>query len=344
MTARPDTRGLTTNNRDSLMIQQHAEESLENLQTDSNLFHKSLSEILMLRNSQIQLGNTLGKGGFGEVKSIPLKKIRGSVIESDIAEDAIVDLAKEAKFLRALSFHPYIIKIHSNVGEIGKKGFGIVIDKLQHTLQYLIHTEWKVKHNSLNKSKFMSRRYVLTPDQQDLQREQLILLCKIVSAFVFLHEHNVLFRDIKPQNIGIGFDNVPRVFDFGLARELKEFEKERENQYLLTPCCGTRRYQPLEVINGFMYGLPYDVYSFTLMTWECLAMEVPYKEMNLNKHAMALQKNIRPKMKRYWNKDLRELLELGWNRDPNKRCTMKEVERRLQQMFKDLYGNETDWV
>lgn len=261
MTARPDaTRGLTSNNRDSLMIQQHTEESLENLQTDSNLFHKSLSEILMLRNSQIQLGNTLGKGGFGEVKSIrtfpnpnpnsspsfvkrtrpnllALKKIRGSVIESDVAEDAIVDLAKEAKFLRALSFHPYIIKIHSNVGEIGKKGFGIVIDKLQHTLQHVIHTEWKVKHASMNKSKFMSKKNVLTPDQQ-----QLILLCKIVSAFVFLHKHNVLFRDIKPQNIGIGFDNVPRVFDFGLARELKEFEKEKENQYLLTPCCGTRRY------------------------------------------------------------------------------------------------------
>ena len=192
-------------NRNTLMIQQHAKESLEKLTIESNLFHKSLSALLMVRPSQIKLGNTIGKGGFGEVTSIrqfptptsvsksfaartrpnllALKKIRGSVIYSDVAEAAIIDLVKEAKFLKALSVHPNIITIHSSVGEIGK-GYSIVIDKLQYTLQHLIHTEWKLKDKAINRRNFISRRNILEEDRHSLMKERCEVVLAICKAFV----------------------------------------------------------------------------------------------------------------------------------------------------------------
>ena len=51
---------------------------------------------------------------------------------------------------------------------------------------------------------------------------QVLLTMFIIFQFalpLFLNNDSVLFRDIKPADIGISFDDVPQVFDFGLATE-----------------------------------------------------------------------------------------------------------------------------
>jgi serine/threonine protein kinase len=70
---------------------------------------------------------------------------------------------------------------------------------------------------------------------------------------------------VKPENVGIDFDGVAKVFDFGLARELKEEERLSKDEYKLTPQTGSRVYMAPEVFNSQPYGLPYDVYSFSIM-------------------------------------------------------------------------------
>ena len=51
-----------------------------------------------------------------------------------------------------------------------------------------------------------------------------------------------MFRDLKPTNVGINCYEVVKLFDFGLAKELKEERKIGHNQYKATQCTGTRRY------------------------------------------------------------------------------------------------------
>ena len=145
---------------------------------------------------------------------------------------------------------------------------------------------------------------------------------------------SVLFRDIKPANIGISFDDVPQVFDFGLATELKEKNKTGDGRYLITPMSGTRRYMAPEVYLGESYGLPADVYSITLMLWEVLAIAVPFKKMNERQQAKFVYvANRRPKVERGWPAAMTKLLKRGWARDPKVRPTMEEFREIVHQVY-----------
>jgi serine/threonine protein kinase len=47
----------------------------------------------------------------------------------------------------------------------------------------------------------------------------------IASALSYLHEHGVIYRDLKPGNIGFDANSVVKLFDFGLSRELPHSEQ-----------------------------------------------------------------------------------------------------------------------
>jgi len=68
-----------------------------------------------------------------------------------------------------------------------------------------------------------------------------------------------------------------------------------------------------EVFNGDPSGLSADVYSFTLMLWEVLAISVPFEHMDPEQHSKFVHvKNRRPKIERSWPKPAKKLLERGW--------------------------------
>ena len=48
-------------------------------------------------------------------------------------------------------------------------------------------------------------------------RQRVELMQKVVAAVDFLHQHQVIHRDLKPGNVLVGPDLEPRVLDFGLA-------------------------------------------------------------------------------------------------------------------------------
>lgn len=94
----------------------------------------------------------------------------------------------------------------------------------------------------------------------------------------------MIYRDLKPSNLGFDIRGTIRLFDFGIAKELKEKDRIEGDLYKCTKMTGTRRWMAPEVFLGQPYGLKADVYSFGLMFWYVVALELPFGDIIAANH------------------------------------------------------------
>ena len=81
---------------------------------------------------------------------------------------------------------------------------------------------------------------------------------------------SILYRDLKPDNLGMDKEGSIKIFDFGMATELffKSCDRFGPDEYNATAYTGTLRYMSPENLFGKPYGLPSDIYSFALVLYE----------------------------------------------------------------------------
>ena len=59
------------------------------------------------------------------------------------------------------------------------------------------------------------------PNNHFSEKEALEVFLKILKGLKFIHEHTIIHRDLKCENI-LMKDNEPKIADFGLAKKLQE--------------------------------------------------------------------------------------------------------------------------
>jgi Protein kinase domain len=150
----------------------------------------------------------------GTTTGYAIKHLKAELLQnSKLFEAAAADIIMEAKFLSRLS-HPNILRLRG-MAMGGTSAFAatglydsyfLVVDELKETLIERIH-RWKVQG---------------TTDQyrSNMVLYKLRLAVQVASALAYLHERRLVFRDLKPHNIGIRDDGTISLFDFGFCREL----------------------------------------------------------------------------------------------------------------------------
>lgn len=93
---------------------------------------------------------------------------------------------------------------------------------------------------------------------------------QICSALSVAHKHEIIHRDIKPQNIMVQPDGNIKVMDFGIARA-KNSHLTQDNNVL-----GTAHYVSPEQTRGQELGPTTDLYSLGVVMYECATGNVPF--------------------------------------------------------------------
>lgn len=257
---------------------------------------------------------------------------------------AAADLCVEAQFLSSLS-HKNILKLRgwSRGGVEGyaggnHDGYFLILDRLSETLGERIESWKKAK---------MSRSIEYSFSQLSLENDETAQLLsrtriahQIASALEYLHEKNIVFRDLKPNNVGFDEHGTVKLFDFGLSRELPKDCTNVNDVYKMSGKIGTVRYMAPEVALSKQYNQKVDTYSWAVMFWSCLTLEKPYADMGRATHLqLVCRLGQRPQMSEEWPVSIQRLLTRAWAQDMYTRLTMVEVSAYLERIEKQLSGD-----
>ena len=102
--------------------------------------------------------------------------------------------------------------------------------------------------------------------------QALELTHQIARGLAFAHEHGVVHRDVKPQNVLLDESGTAKVTDFGIARSLDPGEELTQTGTLL----GTSDYIAPEQASVQPVDARTDQYSLGVLLYELLTGEVPY--------------------------------------------------------------------
>nr|XP_029151496.1 serine/threonine-protein kinase STY46 isoform X2 [Arachis hypogaea] len=155
----------------------------------------------------------------------------------------------------------------------------------------------------------------------------------VAKGMNYLHQHEIIHRDLKAANLLMDENGIVKVADFGVARV-------KAQSGVMTAETGTYRWMAPEVIEHKPYDHKADVFSFGIVLWELLTGKLPYEYLTPLQAAIGVvQKGLRPTIPKNTHPNFVELLERSWQQDPTLRPDFAEIIEILQQLAKEV-GDE----
>lgn len=173
--------------------------------------------------------------------------------------------------------------------------------------------------------------YGFIHEQNDVLDLFLILriAISISKGMEYLHQHNIIHRDLKTANILMGDNHVVKIADFGVARL-----GSQEGQ--MTAETGTYRWMAPEIINHKPYDHKADVFSFAIILWELITLKVPYDNMTPLQAALGVRQGLRLEIPASVHPGLSKLTEQCWDEDPDIRPVFTEIIIQLEDILQQI--------
>ncbi|XP_049446847.1 cGMP-dependent protein kinase 2 [Epinephelus fuscoguttatus] len=101
--------------------------------------------------------------------------------------------------------------------------------------------------------------------------ESIAVFCTacVVEAYVYLHKKNIMYRDLKPENLMLDVKGYVKLVDFGFAKELVRGEKTYS-------FVGTPEYMAPEIIKNQGHDFAVDFWSLGILIYELLVGSPPF--------------------------------------------------------------------
>ena len=185
-------------------------------------------------------------------------------------------------------------------------------------------------------------------NEHNLSTEQrLKLFCAVCDAVQYAHQHLVIHRDIKPGNILVTSEGLPKLVDFGIAKILQD-GKSLSDATATAMSFMTPEYASPEQVYGVSVTTATDVYSLGVVLYELLSGRSPYRLKSRVPHELAQaicdQEPERPsvainandatpapKLRKRLQGDLDNIVMMAMRKEPQRRYATAE------QFAEDIY-------
>lgn len=213
---------------------------------------EALPSLIGQRIGPYQLQEVIGRGGMGVVykaervdgayqQTVALKLVRHGFESADV----LARFYRERQFLAHLK-HPNIARLQDGgTTENGQPWFAMEYIEGEPIQEYCAQHQSSVT-------------------------ERLRLFQGICAAVQYSHQNSILHRDLKPNNILVTKDGVPKLLDFGIARLLAPDPLDPEMKLTTMQHPQTPEYASPEQIKKQPLDLTSDVYSLGVVLYELL--------------------------------------------------------------------------
>nr|BAN66257.1 protein kinase domain containing protein [Babesia bovis] len=246
-----------------------------------------------LRKEDFEFVRTLGTGGFGRV-ILAIPKGMNGITEpcaikrlkkhSLIVQKQVDHVVSEKKLLSSVN-HPFIVNMLGTF-------------KDPHYLYIVMECVFG--------GDFFG--YLRSVDKLESE-SAMFYAAQITCIFDYMHSHNIIYRDLKPENLLVGSDGYLKLTDFGFAKvvELRTYT-----------LCGTPEYLAPEILLNKGHGKAVDWWTLGILIYEMLVGYPPF----YNEDPMGIYKKIldcRLVFPRNYDPDAKALTKQLLTFDPSKR-------------------------
>ncbi|KAG1683871.1 Serine/threonine-protein kinase Nek4 [Nymphon striatum] len=244
----------------------------------------------------------VGKGSYGEVWSARSKKDRKKYV---IKKMSLKNISKrenkaaqlEVKLLASLH-HPNIVSYKESFTDPGSSIFIVMGFCEGGDMYHLIHARQGV------------------PIGENLVIEWFI---QISMALQYIHERNILHRDLKTQNIFLTKSKIIKLGDFGIARVLDS------TCQMATTLIGTPYYMSPEIFTNKPYNHKSDVWALGCCLYEMTSLRHPFNAKDMNSLMYKILKKKPPPMPRNYHSDLLALMKSMLSYEPDQRPSVQAI-------------------
>ena len=142
------------------------------------------------------------------------------------------------------------------------------------------------------------------------------MLKQTLKGLHFLHQNNIVHRDIKSDNILTDEQGNVKLADFGYSAQLTQERLGRSSKV------GTLCWMAPELIKGERkYDVKVDIWSFGVFAFELANGNPPYLYEAQSRVIINIITKSPPKIQKKWSKEYAEFVDLCLTKDPSKRPT-----------------------
>jgi serine/threonine protein kinase len=224
-------------------------------------------------------------------------------------------------------------------------GFDIVSRKrLRETLVGWL-VGWRVRRHDLCTSGWNGRRWKDDTIYQDATIVTMTLFISLPQTHSSTHLTSFSICNSMPWYMTTNEQRGDiKIFDFGLAKELTGLTADADGTYNLTADTGSPRYMAPEVALGQPYNEKCDCYSFAVMFWEMMTLQIPFHLFTLAKlheRVWAGAEQKRPYVDQaFWSLPLQLCLKRSWTSDVKFRYDMSQVAGILKNQLVTIRGGD----